>query len=205
MRKNENINKFIVTTILLPVLILLYNSFSIFIEYYLGTFTVMILFIFFILSIGIICYSFVNILVYKNLKLFFLILLCSLSLVFLKNQTLRSIGLNLEFNLNKDKRLQIIEMIKNNTFEVGETDGFIDLPKEFKSLSKYDDGKVVVDKTSDYLKVCFFTSGGLFKNHDVAVYFSADKNLKRTGFEKYVYNVSKKTDHWYVGKMNMEK
>lgn len=204
MRKNENEYTIIIASILLPIIILIYNAFSIFFEYYLGTFTILILFIFFISSIGIIFYSFVNILVYKDIKLSFLILFCCLSLVFLKNQTLRSIGLNIDFNINKEKRLQIIEMIKNNTIDVGYTDSLIDLPKGYKSLSKYE-GQIMVDKTPDSLKVCFFTSGGLFKMHDVAIYSSENKDLNKREFGEFIYNKSKKIDNWYVGKIHMEK
>lgn len=197
--KNHRV-KMITASIIFIAGICLYNIFSIFIEYYIGTFWVMVMFITVMFLLGIIFFSIIKIYVDKQNKYYIYILASIISIVLFSAQTFRFIGLNLDFNINKDKRLEVVDMLRSGAIEFNTSDEYVQLPARYSFLSR-NYGQVMVYEGEDFFKTCFFTSGGLYKKQDIVVYISNDDNLTDGDFGEEIKGIKKLADHWYCGQI----
>lgn len=182
------------------IFICLYNIFSIFIEYYMGTFGVMIMFLIFSFLLGTIAFSIIKIYVHKQHKYFIYILAAIISIALYSTQAFRSIGLKLDFSINRNKRLEVVEMLQNRTIEYGSGDEYVQLPSRYSYLSRKN-GQIMVYEEEDSLKTCFYASGGLYKKQDIVVYISNDDSLAFRDFGEEIENIRKLDEHWYSGQI----
>lgn len=190
----------LIASIILIACILLYNIFSIFIEYYIGTFEVMVLFFIVLFLLGIIAFSLIKIYVDKQSRFYIFILASIISLYLLYTQTFRFIGLNIDFNISKKERLKVVDMLRSGSIEFSTEDEYIKLPSKYSYLSKFD-GQIMVDEKEDSFKTCFFTSGGLYNKHDIVIYITNNDNLVNGDFYEEISNIKKLEDHWFSGQI----
>ncbi|WP_138416636.1 hypothetical protein [Aquibacillus sediminis] len=92
------------------------------------------------------------------------------------------LAIQTDFYWNKQKRLEVIEQIDNQTLEpnVSHNDTLIELPTKYRSLSS--GGDVVLEKQSDRLSVLFFTSRGVLDNFSGFVYSENGEEPDRRDF-----------------------
>ena len=197
--KSERV-EMLIASITFIACILLYNIFSIFIEYYIGTFEVMVLFFIVMFLLGMIAFSLIKIYIDKQSRFYIFILASIISLYLLSTQTFRFIGLDMDFNISKNERLKVVNMLRGGTIEFNTADEYIKLPTKYSYLSRYD-GQIMVDSEEDSFKTCFFTSGGLFKKHDIVIYISNNDNLADGDFGEEISNIKKLEDHWFSGQI----
>lgn len=196
--KSERL-KMLIASVVFIACVLLYNIFSIFIEYFLGTFGVMILFLIAVFLLGIIIFSIIKISIDKQYRFCIFIFASIISLYLLSTQTLRFIGLNADFYTNKDERLEVVNMLRDGTIAFSTMDEYVKLPSKYSYLSRFE-GQVMVE-AEDAFKTCFFATGGLFVKHDVVVYISNNDSLVDGDFNEKIRNIKKLEDHWFSGQI----
>lgn len=180
--------------------ILIYNMFSIYIEYFIGTFGVMILFLVIIFLVGMMIMSIIKIIIDKQYRFSIFIAAGIIAITLLTKQTLRFVGLSIDFKTNKNERIKVAEMIRNGEIPVDPMKEYVYLPSNYAYLSR-NDGRVMVYESKGAYKTCFFSSGGLYRKQDVVVYISNDEDLIYGDFLG-VSNIKKLDDHWFSGKIN---
>ncbi|MDF2674453.1 MAG: hypothetical protein K0R09_2721 [Clostridiales bacterium] len=182
------------------VCILLYNMFSIYIEYFIGTFVVMILFLTVGFLLGMIILSIIKIFVDKQYRFSIYILASVIALCLITSQTFRFVGLAIDFNSNKNERLKVADMLKSGAIAVNPMEEYVQLPSKYAYLSR-NDGKVMVYEAEGSIKTCFFASGGLYRKHDVVVYISNNDDLANGDFGERISNIKKLENNWFSGKI----
>lgn len=182
------------------VCILLYNMFSIYIEYFIGTFGVMILFLTVGFLVGMIILSIIKIFEDKQYNFSIFILTSIIALYLITSQTLRFVGLAIDFNSNKNERARVAHMMESGSIAVNPMEEYVQLPSKYAYLSR-NDGKVMVYEENGAIKTCFFASGGLYSKHDVVVYISNNNGLVNGDFGERISNIKKLEDNWFSGKI----
>lgn len=177
--------------------ILIYNMFSIYIEYFIGTFGTMLLFLTVTFLVGIMIMSIIKIINDKQYRFFIFIVAGIIALTLLTTQTLRFVGLSIDYKTNKNERFKVAEMLRNGEIPVDPLKEYVYLPSNYAYLSRYD-GRVMVDESDGTYKTCFFSSGGLYRNQDVVIYISNDEDSINWA---RITDIKKLDDHWFRGKI----
>lgn len=202
--KGDNVRsqgkRMLINSLIFIVCILVYNVFSIFIENYLQTFGVMVLFFTVIFLLGLIILSIIKITIDKQRQYVIYMVSSLISLCLITTQVFRSVGLNIDYNINKDERLKVVELLRSGAIIYNPYDEYIVLPSRYAHLSK-GGGKIMIDEREGALKTCFFSSGGLFAKQDVVVYVISNDSLKNGDFGEKIKNIRKVEDHWFTGQM----
>lgn len=194
--------KIIIISLVFIIVISLYNMFSIFIDQFIGRFTVMLLFLMALFFVGTIVFTLFKI--FSNHEHIFIILALSsvLSLYLLFTQTFRFIGIKIDYYANNAGRTKIVDMFEKGTLAYHETDWYASLPEEYSYLSK-PNGRIMIDDRNSF-KVCFFIGGDVYSKHEVVVYVSDNGSLKSGDFGDKVFNIKKLKEHWYSGRIKDE-
>lgn len=105
-----------------------------------------------------------------------------------------AVVLDLDFEINLDKRMEIVRRIEAGEFSVSER-GLVELPFGYGYLSR-GGGEIIVERDGVTTKVFFFTYRGILDNFSGFAYTS-DGTLDRTSFNGDFKEMSKLRDHWY--------
>jgi hypothetical protein len=103
--------------------------------------------------------------------------------------------LNIEFNKNREAYQNVVERIESGDIPVFQDENVVELPNEYKYLSR-GGGEVIVNKTENSLSVLFFVTRGVTDNYNGFVYIS--DNSKTTLLSLYdIREYDKKEDYWF--------
>jgi len=111
----------------------------------------------------------------------------------------RNVKTIFELYVYEDKRLEIIEKVKNNKIEIDEN-GNVDLPKKLKKLSS--SGEITVyQNDEDGQVICFWIFRGMLSGSHQLMYSSnGEKLIKENETGHPIINIKKLKDNWYYVK-----
>lgn len=193
--KKENIKIFIFSLMLILV-ILLHNAFSIFLETIFGTIDLVFLAAIVFAMIGAVIFSMVRIIVDKKYMHFILILAVGIGAYMFILQPLGSFGVNLEYNMNSADRHKIVQMFVDGKIKYNGYDQYVKLPDGYTKLSKFH-GLMMVDNRDNHLRIGFVADNSYLNRHHVVIYVADDGVLKDNDFGEELSDIKKIDGHWY--------
>lgn len=106
--------------------------------------------------------------------------------------------LQIDFNKNKKERESVVSMVYQERLRpnVSYNDRLIELPEEFKHLSK-GGGEIVVEKKKGNDFILFYTFRGVLDNFSGFIYSPTDQPPVQGDFASDLKEVKKIEEHWY--------
>lgn len=101
---------------------------------------------------------------------------------------------DLNFKEYFNARQEVVHMVESGELQSGEH-GFIELPKKYKNLSKWE--SICVKREGKTLTVVFITYTGFLDALEGIIYRSDNKAPSRNEFEFDFSIIRKKADHWF--------
>jgi len=186
----------IIISFVLILGIIIHNIFSIFLETLLGTVDIILLVAALFFMVGAIIFSMVRMIVDKRYSYSILIVAVGISVFLLINQSLSSIGINIEYKMYNHDRQKIVQMFEGGKIKYNGYDQYVKLPTGYTRLSKFH-GLMMVDSRYKYVRIAFVADNSLFNRHHIVIYVAGDGILKDNDFGEDLKDIKRINQHWY--------
>jgi hypothetical protein len=183
-------------SILLILLVLVHNIFSIFLETILGTADIVFLVALIFFMIGAVIFSMVRMIVDKRYSYSMLIVAAGISAFLLINQALSSVGVTMEYKHYANDRQKIVQMFEGGKIKYNGYDQYVKLPAGYARLSKFH-GLMMVDNHDNKIRIGFVADNSYFTRHHIVIYVAGDGVLRDNDFGEDLQNIKRINEHWY--------
>lgn len=104
-----------------------------------------------------------------------------------------------DFEANLKPREKIVSMVRSGQMKADETDMAV-LPFQYRYLSKWPGGKILIERNKAVIRILFFTSYGGTLGGDTGFAYISDDAAAKTSFNGYLTNqddLRKLKRNWY--------